>query len=84
VDIGLAGLQAGQVVDLFSHFEGEERIARRFVVVPYSIPRFCAATYFPEANVLVPVRSFADKSHTPASKSVVISIRPSSFTRFPT
>jgi len=25
--------------------------------------------------VLVPVRHFADKSHTPASKSVVISIR---------
>ncbi len=76
-DIGLASLQAGQVVDLVSHFEGQERIARRFVVVPYSIPRGAAATYFPEANVLVPVRSFADKSHTPASKSVVISIWPS-------
>ena len=34
-------------------------------------------TYFPEANVLVPVRSVADKSNTPASKSVVISVRPS-------
>ena len=43
---------------------------------PYRfIPRRCAATYFPETNVLVPVKYFADKSHTPASKSVVISIR---------
>jgi molybdopterin-dependent oxidoreductase alpha subunit len=75
-DMQIARLAAGQVVDLVSHFEGEERIARRFVVVPYSIPRRCAATYFPEANVLVPVRHFADKSHTPASKSVVISVRP--------
>jgi molybdopterin-dependent oxidoreductase alpha subunit len=75
-DMRLAGLQARQVVDLISHFEGEERIARRFVVVPYDIPRRCAATYFPEANVLVPVRSVAEKSNTPASKSVVISIRP--------
>ena len=75
-DVAAAGLQAGQVVDLISHFEGEERIAPRFVVVPYDIPRGCAATYFPEANVLVPVRSVADKSNTPASKSVVISIRP--------
>ena len=74
-DISLAGLKDGQAVDLFSHFEGEERIARHFTIVPYSIPRRCAATYFPEANVLVPVRHFADKSHTPASKSVVISIR---------
>jgi len=75
-DMQIAKLTAGQSVDLVSHFEGEERIARHFVVVPYSIPRRCAATYFPETNVLVPVRHFADKSHTPASKSVVISIRP--------
>ena len=77
-DIKLAGFHEGQKVDLISHFEGDERVARRFTIVPYSIPRRCAATYFPEANVLVPVRYFADKSHTPASKSVVISIRPSS------
>jgi molybdopterin-dependent oxidoreductase alpha subunit len=75
-DIAAAGLRAQQVVDLVSHFEGEERIARRFVIVPYDIPRRCAATYFPEANVLVPVRNVALKSNTPVSKSVVISIRP--------
>jgi len=76
-DIRSDGLKDGQVVDLISHFEGEERIAHRFRIVAYSIPRRCAATYFPETNVLVPVRNFADKSHTPASKSVVISIRAS-------
>ena len=75
-DITAAGLRARQVVDLVSHFEGEERIARQFIVVPYDIPRRCAATYFPEANVLVPVRNVALKSNTPVSKSVVISIRP--------
>jgi molybdopterin-dependent oxidoreductase alpha subunit len=76
-DIKEAGLAAGQAVDLTSHFEGEERHARRFIVVPYSIPRRSAATYFPEANVLVAVGSVAEKSNTPASKSVVISINPS-------
>ena len=76
-DMRAGWFSEGQTVDLSSHFEGEERVARRFVVVPYSIPRRCAATYFPETNVLVPVRSVADKSNTPASKSVVISIRPS-------
>jgi anaerobic selenocysteine-containing dehydrogenase len=70
-----ANLKQGDLVDLISHFEGEERLARRFAVVPYSIPRRCAATYFPETNVLVPVRSVAEKSNTPVSKSVVISIR---------
>lgn len=77
-DMRLANLADGALVDLISHFNGEERIARRFVVVPYSIPRRCAATYFPETNVLVPLRSVADKSNTPASKSVVISIQPAS------
>ncbi len=76
-DMAEAGLEKGQLVDLFSHFDGEERVARRFAVVPYSIPRRSTATYFPETNVLVPVRSVADKSNTPVSKSVVISIRPS-------
>jgi molybdopterin-dependent oxidoreductase alpha subunit len=76
-DISEAGLSEGAQVDLISHFEDEERIARRFVVVPYSIPRRCAATYFPETNVLVPLRNVAEKSNTPVSKSVVISIRPS-------
>ena len=73
-----AGYQQGDVVDLISHYNGEERIARRFVVVPFSLPRRCTATYFPEANPLVPVDYTADKSNTPASKSVVISLRPAS------
>jgi anaerobic selenocysteine-containing dehydrogenase len=74
-DIHEAGLQPRQQVDLVSHFQGEERIARKFTIVAYDIPRGCAATYFPEANVLVPVGSVAEKSNTPASKSVVISLR---------
>jgi molybdopterin-dependent oxidoreductase alpha subunit len=76
-DIDQFGFRDGQVVDLTSHFMGEERRARRFIVVPYSIPRQCAATYFPETNVLVPIGSVAEKSNTPASKSVVITISPS-------
>jgi molybdopterin-dependent oxidoreductase alpha subunit len=76
-DIRLYRFYDGQVVELVSKYEGTERVARDFRIVPYSIPRRCAATYFPEANVLVPVNYFADKSHTPASKSVVISIQAS-------
>ena len=75
-DIAAAGLRQRQVVDLVSHFEGEERVGKAFTIVAYDIPRRCAATYFPEANVLVPVRNVAEKSNTPVSKSVVISIRP--------
>ena len=76
-DIKAAGLQQGQLVDLTSHFNGETRVARHFMVAPIQIARGCTATYFPEANVLVPINSTADRSNTPTSKSLVISIKPS-------
>lgn len=74
-DIAEAGYAEGDTVDLVSHFRGEERTAQGFTIVSYPIPRRSAATYFPEANVLVPLDHVADKSQTPASKSVVISLR---------
>ncbi|HEY1490796.1 MAG TPA: FdhF/YdeP family oxidoreductase, partial [Verrucomicrobiae bacterium] len=75
-DMRRLSLEKDQWVDLVSHFESETRRAERFKVVPYEIPLGCAAAYFPETNVLVPVRHVADKSNQPASKSVVISIEP--------
>jgi molybdopterin-dependent oxidoreductase alpha subunit len=76
-DVEAAGLQQGQLVDLTSHYEGEERVARHFMVAPCKIARHCTATYFPETNVLVPINSTALRSNTPTSKSLVISIQPS-------
>jgi len=67
-------LTGGDVVDITSHFDDGERCAKRFVVVPYAIPRGCCATYFPEANVLVPLGAVARTSNTPASKSVVVTV----------
>jgi len=72
------GLTRGDLVDLTSHFADGSRTARRFVVVPYEIPRGCCATYFPEANVLVPLGAVARKSNTPASKSVIVTVALSS------
>ncbi len=75
------GWEAGQLLDITSHFQNggnqEFRRAPRFVLVPYEIPRRCVATYFPEANVLVPIGSVALRSNTPASKAVIVSFSPS-------
>src|SRR4051812_20220218 len=76
-DMKEAGLVQGQIVDLTSHFEGQERRAEAFMVAPYDIPRRCTAAYYPETNVLVPLNSTADKSNTPTSKSIAITIKPS-------
>lgn len=76
-DIEKAGLKAGTVVDLYNFFGGVERVAPKFIVVQYSIPERCIATYFPETNTLVPIDSFADRSMTPTSKTVVVEIKKS-------
>ena len=76
-DIRARGLVPGQVVDVTSHWNGAERVARRFIIVEYPIPRTCAATYFPEANSLVPIDSVAERSNTPTSKFVIITVAPS-------
>ena len=54
-------------------------MAPRFLLVPYEIPRLCVATYFPEANVLVPIGSVALGSNTPTSKAVIVSLVPTRF-----
>jgi molybdopterin-dependent oxidoreductase alpha subunit len=74
-DIRAQGLKAGDIVDLYSTYNGVRRTARCFVVVPYPIPRHCAASYFPEANVLVPIGNVAEKSNTPISKLVLIRLQ---------
>ena len=63
-----------QEVNLISIHNGIERRAERWKVVPYLIPRGNIATYFPEANVLIPLESVAIGSNTPTSKSVHVRI----------
>jgi molybdopterin-dependent oxidoreductase alpha subunit len=74
-DMERHNLQQGDVVDIYNHHGGVERVAHKFIVVPYPIPPQCTATYFPETNVLVPVNSVAKKSNTPVSKAVVITVK---------
>jgi molybdopterin-dependent oxidoreductase alpha subunit len=75
-DVAAAGFERGQFVDLTSHHEGEQRTVRGFQIVPYNIPRGCTATYFPEGNALVSINSVAERSNTPVSKFVIVSIAP--------
>ena len=73
-DLRMLGLQAGHKVTLVSHFRGETRSAPSFTLVAYDIPRGSVATYFPEANPLVFLESYADGSRTPTSKAIEVSL----------
>lgn len=72
LDMAKENYQNYDRVNIINEFGGVKRVAESFLVVPYNIPRGCLATYFPEANVLVPLKSVADGSQTPTSKSVVV------------
>ena len=73
-DMKRLGLKKLDVVNLTSHYDNQKRIAERFLVIPYNIPKGNLGAYFPETNVLVPYNHFADKSNTPISKSIIVQI----------
>ena len=74
-DIQELGFAEGQWVDLHSTDKsGKTREAKRFKIVPYEIPKGCAAAYFPETNGLVPVDSYAIGSRTPTSKDIPVTL----------
>ncbi|GAA4387317.1 FdhF/YdeP family oxidoreductase [Actinomadura verrucosospora] len=76
-DLDRLGIADGATVDLVSEWpDGAERRAPAFRAVSYPTAPGCAAAYFPEANVLVPLDSTAEISNTPTSKSVVVRLEP--------
>ena len=76
IDLAAYRLADGDHVDIVSVAADGERRAPRFRVVEYDTPPGCAAAYFPEANVLVPLDSTAEGSNTPTSKSIVVRLEP--------
>mgnify|MGYP001167603727 FL=1 len=68
------GWKSRHIVDIVSHHNGADRRSDGWQVIAYDIPRGNIATYFPEANVLVPLDSTAAKSNTPTSKWIICSL----------
>jgi molybdopterin-dependent oxidoreductase alpha subunit len=78
-DLAALGLADSQSVDIVGEWDdGLTRRAPGFRVVSYPTARGCAAAYFPETNVLVPLDSTAETSNTPTSKSVIVRLEPGS------
>ena len=73
-DLAERGLIDGDTVDVVSVWSDGERHLRALRAVAYPTPPGCVATYYPEANVLVPLDSTAVGSNTPTSKSIIVRI----------
>ncbi len=75
-DMERLGLHEGVLATLAtSSKDGVKREMSGFRVTPYNIPTGCIATYYPEANALVPVWHYAEGSKVPAAKSVPVTVR---------
>jgi len=77
LDLDDLGLTDGQKVDVSTVWTDDvERVLRDYRIVAYPTARGCAAAYFPEANVLVPLDSASIGSNTPVSKAVLVRVTP--------
>ncbi|MEZ4366668.1 MAG: FdhF/YdeP family oxidoreductase [Kofleriaceae bacterium] len=75
-DLEALGLVERQLVTIESTWDGQVRRAEGFRCVAHELPRGNCASYFPEANAVVPRGAVAVGSNTPASKSVVVRLVP--------
>ncbi|MEU2472961.1 FdhF/YdeP family oxidoreductase [Streptomyces sp. NPDC012842] len=76
-DVTRLGLAPGQKVDLVSVWAGgADRRAEDFTVVAYPTSPGCAAAYYPETNVLLPLDSVAESSNQPTAKGMVVRLEP--------
>jgi molybdopterin-dependent oxidoreductase alpha subunit len=76
-DLARLGLADGQVVAAATASnDGIRRELKGLQVVTYDIPEGCVGTYYPEANVLIPLWHHAERSKVPAAKSVPVRIFP--------
>ena len=80
-DIDRLGLQEGKMVALTTAVDdGVERRVEGFRIVAYDIPEGCIAGYYPECNPLLPLWHHAEKSKTPAAKSIPVRVEPATAT----
>ncbi|GHF51591.1 FdhF/YdeP family oxidoreductase [Streptomyces griseosporeus] len=76
-DMAELGLADRQNVDLVSVWADDVvRRAEDFRVIPYPTARGCAAAYYPETNLLVPLESVAENSNQPTYKGIVVRLEP--------
>lgn len=76
-DLEELGFEDGQLVDVHGEYaDGKDRVLRRFRLVSYPTARGCAAAYYPEGNVLVPLDDTVEGSNTPVSKGIIVRLEP--------
>jgi molybdopterin-dependent oxidoreductase alpha subunit len=80
-DLAARGLAHGDRVELEAvPLDGEapaKDAKLALTAIAYDLPRGCAAAYYPEANVLIPLDHYDPKSGTPSYKSIPIRLRAS-------
>ncbi|MGV9318776.1 FdhF/YdeP family oxidoreductase [Streptomyces sp. NPDC003660] len=76
-DMAERGLKLFDEVDITSIAkDGSKRSVHGYKVIPYDIPRGCAAGYMPELNVLCAIGDYSTQSDQPLMKNVNVVVTP--------
>ena len=76
IDMANQHIEEGEIVTaVTSSTDGVVRELPGLRATEYDVPLGCAGTYYPEANVLLPVWHYAEASKVPAAKSIPVTIR---------
>ncbi|MDR3414323.1 MAG: hypothetical protein P4L87_25745 [Formivibrio sp.] len=68
-------IEEGETLGLATKWhDGVARQMSGFRATGYDVPEGCCATYYPEANALLPLSHYVHGSFTPAAKSIPVEI----------
>ena len=73
-DLAALGIEHGDLVEVESVADGTRALKMRLTAVAHEISRGSVATYYPEANVLVPLSWRDEQSGTPSYKCVPVRV----------
>ena len=74
-DITRLGHADGDHVDIITALPGPERRATGYRIVAYPTPIGCAAAYYPETNILIPLDHHGADAQTPAAKAIPVRLQ---------
>ncbi|MFF3946336.1 FdhF/YdeP family oxidoreductase [Streptomyces sp. NPDC001902] len=76
-DMRARDIEPGTLVDITATAkDGSRRTLTGYRALPYDMPRYCAAGYMPEMNVLIAANDYSTQSDQPLMKSVRVTIGP--------
>ena len=75
-DMEYRNISTGQMVEITSNYDDKPKKLTGYFAISYPISKGSVAAYFPEINELLSINNASKECHTPAYKSLLVSVNP--------